>query len=91
MVSFGVIFFFLNVELDRTIDKTLKRIYKKNEIVTSIAKKEMMEMLIIVYEKCSSYLWIQNICTNRSRTQGFISEIGFRGHFYDQTSKFSCT
>ena len=54
MVSFGVIFFFLNVELDRTIDKTLKRIYKKNEIVTSIAKKEMMEMLIIVYEKCSS-------------------------------------
>ena len=38
MVSFDVKLFFTNVPLIRTIDIILKRIYEKNEIVTSIAK-----------------------------------------------------
>ena len=33
--------------LDRTIDIILRRIDKKNEVVTSITKNEMKEMLIL--------------------------------------------
>ena len=47
MVSFDVKSLFTNVQLDRTIDIILKRIYEKNEIVTSITKSEMKEMLIL--------------------------------------------
>ena len=47
MLSFYVKSLFTNVPLNRTIDIILKRIYKKNEIVTSITKNEMKEMLIL--------------------------------------------
>ena len=36
----------MNVPLNRTTDMILKRIYEENEIVTSITKNEMKEMLI---------------------------------------------
>ena len=47
MLSFDVKSLFTNVPLNRTIDIILKRIYEKNEIVTSITKNEMKEMLIL--------------------------------------------
>ena len=47
MVSLGVKYLFTNVPLSRTIDIMLKRIYEKNEIVTSITNTEMKEMLIL--------------------------------------------
>ena len=47
MVSFDVKSLFTNVQLDRIIDIILKRIDEKNEIVTSITKSEMKEMLIL--------------------------------------------
>ena len=37
----------MNVPLNRTTDMILKRIYEENEIVTSITKNEMKEMLIL--------------------------------------------
>ena len=47
MVSFDVKSLFTNVPLNRTIDIILKRISEKNEIVKSITKNEMKEMLIL--------------------------------------------
>ena len=47
MLSFDVKSLFTNVPLNRTIDVILKRLYEKNEIVTSITKNEMKEMLIL--------------------------------------------
>ena len=47
MVSFDVKPLFTNVPLNRTIDIILKRIYEKNETVTSITKNEMKDMLIL--------------------------------------------
>ena len=55
MVSFDVKSLFKNVPLNSTIDINLKRIYKKNEIVTSITKRNKGDANI-VYEKCSFYL-----------------------------------
>ena len=37
----------MNVPLNRTTDMILKRIYEENEIVTSITKNEMKEILIL--------------------------------------------
>ena len=51
MVSFDVKPLFTNVPLNRTIDIILKRIYEKNEIVTSVSKNEMKEMLILCTKK----------------------------------------
>ena len=51
MVSFDVKSLFMNVPLDRTTDIILKRIYQNNEIVTSITKKEIKEMLILCMKK----------------------------------------
>ena len=47
MVSFDVKYFFTNVPLNRTINIISRRIYEKKEIVTSITRNEMMEMLIL--------------------------------------------
>ena len=47
MVLFDVKYLFTNVPLDWTIDIILKRIYEKNEIVASITKNEMKQMLIL--------------------------------------------
>ena len=47
MVSYDVKSLFTNVPLDCTSDIILGRIYKKNEIVTSITKNEMKEMLML--------------------------------------------
>ena len=47
MVSFDVKLFFTNVTLIRTIDIILKRIYEKNEIVTSIAKMNEEDAKIV--------------------------------------------
>ena len=47
MVLFDVKSLFANVPLNRTIDIILKRMYKKNEIVTAITKNEMKELLIL--------------------------------------------
>ena len=47
MVSFDVKSLFAIVPLDPAIDIILKRIYEKNEIVTSITKNEMKEVLIL--------------------------------------------
>ena len=47
MVSFDVKSLFTNEPLGRTIDIILRRIYKKNEVVISITKNEMKEMLIL--------------------------------------------
>ena len=47
MVSFDVKLFFTNVPLIRTIDIILKRIYEKNEIVTSIAKMNEEDAKIV--------------------------------------------
>ena len=55
MVSFDVKSLFKNVPLNSTIDINLKRIYKKNEIVTSITKRNKGDANI-VHEKCSFYL-----------------------------------
>ena len=37
----------MNVPLNRTTDMISKRIYEENEIVTSITKNEMKEILIL--------------------------------------------
>ena len=47
MVSFDVKLFFTNLPLIRTIDIILKRIYEKNEIVTSIAKMNEEDAKIV--------------------------------------------
>ena len=47
MVSFDVKSLFKNVPLNCTIDIILKRIYEKNELVTSVTKNETKEMLIL--------------------------------------------
>ena len=47
IVTFDVKSLFTNVPLNRTIDIILKRIYEKNETVTSITKNEMKDMLIL--------------------------------------------
>ena len=47
IVSFDVESCFTNSSLDRTIDMILKRIYEKNEILTSITKNGMNEVLIL--------------------------------------------
>ena len=47
MVSFDVKSLFKNVPLNSTIDIILKRIYEKNELVTSVTKNETKEMLIL--------------------------------------------
>ena len=62
MVSFDVKSLFTNVPLDRTIDIIWKKIYEKNEIVTSITKNEIKEMLILCTEnayftfECRTYV-----------------------------------
>ena len=47
MVSSDVKPLFTNVPLDCITDIIIKRIYENNEIVTSITKNEMKEMLIL--------------------------------------------
>ena len=47
LVSIDVKSLFTNVQLNRTIEIILKIIYEKNEIVTSITKNEMKEILIL--------------------------------------------
>ena len=51
MISLDVKSLFTNMPLDCAIDIILKRIYENNEIVTSITKKEMKEMLILCTKK----------------------------------------
>ena len=47
LVSFDVKSLFTNVQLNRTTEIILKIIYEKNEIITSITKNEMKEILIL--------------------------------------------
>ena len=46
-VSFDVKSLFTNVPLEKTIEITLKKIYKRQEINTSISKKEMKQLLTL--------------------------------------------
>ena len=56
MVSFDVKSLFTNVNLGKTIEITLKRIYEHKEKKSSISKKEMKQLLNVVYKKCAFYL-----------------------------------
>ena len=47
MVPFDVKSLFTNVPLEKTIEITLKKIYKRQEINTSISKKEMKQLLTL--------------------------------------------
>ena len=47
MVPFDVKSLFTNVPLEKTIEITLKRIYERKEINTSISKKEMKQLLTL--------------------------------------------
>ena len=47
MMSFDVKSLFTNVSLEKTIEITLKRIYERKEINTSISKKEMKQLLTL--------------------------------------------
>ena len=47
IVSFDVKSLFTNVPLEKTIEITLKRIYERKEINTSISKKEMKQLLTL--------------------------------------------
>ena len=66
MVSFDVKSLFTNVPLDRTIDIILKKIYEKNEIVTSITKNEIKEMLIL----CTGNVHFTFECRTYVQTDG---------------------
>ena len=66
MVSFDVKSFFTNVPLDRTTDTILERIYQKNEIVTSITKNEMKEMLML----CTKNVHFTFECRTYVQTDG---------------------
>ena len=46
-VSFDVTSLFTNVPLDKTIEIILKRVYKKKEIITTIQKHEMKELIYL--------------------------------------------
>ena len=52
MVSFDVKSLFTNVPLEKTIEITLKRIYERKEINTSLSKKEMKQLLTL----CTKYV-----------------------------------
>ena len=52
LVSFDVTSLFTNVPLEYTIDVILRKVYEKKLIKTDIPKKEMKELLTIVYKKC---------------------------------------
>ena len=84
MVSFDVKSWSTNVSLDRTIDMILKRIYEKNEILTSITKNEKNEVLILC-TKNVHFTFESRTCTKRWRSYGFTSRTSFSGDFYDQT------
>ena len=45
MVSFDVTSPFTNVPLDKNIEIILKRVYEKKEIITTIPKREMKDLL----------------------------------------------
>ena len=45
MVSFDVTSLFTNVPLDKNIEIILKRVYEKKEIITTIPKREMKDLL----------------------------------------------
>ena len=47
MVSFDLLSLFTNVPLDKTIEIILKRVYKKKEIITTIQKHEMKELIYL--------------------------------------------
>ena len=66
MVSFDVKSLFTNVPLDRTIDIIWKKIYEKNEIVTSITKNEIKEMLIL----CTENVYFTFECRTYVQTDG---------------------
>ena len=47
MVSFEVTSLFINAPLDKTIENILKRVYEKKEIITTVPKHEMKELLYL--------------------------------------------
>ena len=51
MVSFDVKSLFTDVPLDRTINIILKRIYDDNELIISILRNEIKELLLLCTEK----------------------------------------
>ena len=70
MLSFGVKTSFTNVSLEYTIDLVLKQIYKNHEILTSITRNEMREILLL----CTKiYIYIYRYClfTNSCGRYGF--------------------
>ena len=52
LVSFDATSLFTNVPLGYTIDVILRKVYEEKLIKTDIPKKEMKELLTIVYKKC---------------------------------------
>ena len=52
MVSFEVKLLFTNIPIEKAIEITLKRIYERKELNTSIKKKEMKQLLT---------LWTKNV------------------------------
>ena len=83
MLSFDVKSLFPNVPLNRTIDIILKKIYEKNEIVTSITKNEMKEMLILCTKNVHFTFESRTYVQTDGVVMGSISRTGFSGHFYD--------
>ena len=51
LISFDVTSLFTNVELDYTINITLKRIYDQRELETKISRKEMKDLLLLCTKK----------------------------------------
>ena len=47
MVSFDVTLLFTNVQLNKTIEIILKKVYEKKEILTTIPKPVMTELLYL--------------------------------------------
>ena len=83
MLSFDVKSLFTNVPLNRTIDIILKRMYEKNEIVASITKNEMKEMLILCTKNVHFTFESRTYVQTDGVVMGFPSRTGFSGHFYD--------
>ena len=64
MVSFDVTSLFTNAPLDKTIEIILKRVYEKKEIINTIQKREMKDLLYLytknVYFSFNNEIYMQN-------------------------------
>ena len=47
MISFDLKSLFTSIPLDKTIEIILERIYNRDEVITQIPKKRMVELLLL--------------------------------------------